>query len=358
MAENTKYCLVPSNIELKKGEKAEINISPSPEEGKTVTWKSESEENVSIETVDNSSASVLGLKGDTCSNITATIDGVTTEKCQVQVNVYTINKDHVTLKADETIPVNDSSQGLCLMINDIYQETDVTWESNNDDIIKIEDKKLIPCNIGSTTVSASYKGKSATCSVTVLPPFTLNKHATTILLGGTDTLQAIKNINDSNTSLAIKWDNSNTTSATLSNSGDDSITITGSAKGSAVITATCTIGTITYYESCNITVASNQLDAIIERFDDIIPQADDTYKGYSLGISTDTSSPKQLAQGKEVNFAIGDKAVSVLLTSIHLHKEMYKPGCLEVILETNAELADFNGLVTLKYHSENSSVAQ
>ena len=358
MAENTKYCLVPSNIELKKGEKAEINISPSPEEGKTVTWKSESEENVSIETVDNSSASVLGLKGDTCSNITATIDGVTTEKCQVQVNVYTINKDHVTLKADETIPVNDSSQGLCLMINDIYQETDVTWESNNDDIIKIEDKKLIPCNIGSTTVSASYKGKSATCSVTVLPPFTLNKHATTILLGGTDTLQAIKNINDSNTSLAIKWDNSNTTSATLSNSGDDSITITGSAKGSAVITATCTIGTITYYESCNITVASNQLDAIIERFDDIIPQADDTYKGYSLGISTDTSSPKQLAQGKEVNFAIGDKAVSVLLTSIHLHKEMYKPGCLEVILETNAELADFNGLVTLKYQSENSSVSQ
>lgn len=363
MAENTKYCLVPSNIELKKGEKAEINISPSPEEGKTVTWKSDSEENVSIETIDNSSASVLGLKGNTCSNITATIDGVATEKCQVQVySVYTINKDHVTLKVDETIPVNDNSQGLCLMINNICQETDVEWESNNDNIIKIEDKKLIPCNIGSTTVSASYEGKSATCSVTVLPPFTLNKHATTILLGGTDTLQAIKNLSASNTSLTITWDNSNTTSATLSNSGDDSITITGSAKGSAVIKATCTIGTITYYESCNITVASNQRDAIIEHFDDIFPQADDTYKGYSLGITfktnTDTSSYKQLAQGKEVNFAIVDKAVSVLLTSIHLHKEMYKPGCLEVILETNAELADFNGLVTLKYQSEKSSVPQ
>lgn len=360
MAENTIYRLVPSNIELKKGAKAKINISPSPEEGKTVTWKSEPEENVSFETKDNSSASVLGLKGDTCSNITATIDGMATEKCQVLVyNVYTINKDHVTLKADETIPVNDSSQGLCLMMNDICQEEVVTWESNNDNIIKIEENKLIPCNIGSTTVSASYKGKSATCSVTVLPPFTLNKYATTILLGGTDTLQAIKNLNDSSTSLAIKWDNSNTTSVTQPNSEGDSITITGSAKGSAVITATCTIGTITYSESCNVTVASNQLDAIIERIDDIIPQADDTYKGYSLGITfktntdtssyKDTSSNKQLAQGKEVNFAIGDKAVSVLLTSIQLHKEIYKPGCLEVILETNAELADFNGLVTLKY---------
>ena len=104
------------------------------------------------------------------------------------------------------------------------------------------------------------------------------------------------------------------------------------------------------------------MDAIIERFDDVIPQADDTYKGYSLGItfktSTDTSSHKQLAQGKEENVAIGNKAVSVLLTSIHLHKEMYKPGCLEVTMETNAELADFNGLVTLSYQSENSSESQ
>lgn len=211
MAENTIYSLDPSKIELREGETVEINISPSPEEGKTVTWKSESEENVSIETIDNdnSTARVHGLKADTCSNITATIDGVETEKCQVQVYnaaVYTINKDHVTLKADETIPVNDSSQGLCFMINDECQEENVTWESNNKNIIKIEENKLIPCNIGSTTVSATCNGKSATCSVKVLPPFTLNKYATTILLGGTDTLQAIKNLNNSKTSLAIKWE--------------------------------------------------------------------------------------------------------------------------------------------------------
>lgn len=206
MAENTIYRLDPSNIELREGETAEIKISPSPEKGKTVTWKSDPKENVSIETIDNdnSTARVHGLKADTCSNITATIAGVATEKCQVQVYnaVYTINKDHVTLKADETIPVNDSSQGLCFMINDECQEENVTWESNNKNIIKIEENKLIPCNIGSTTVSATCNGKSATCSVKVLPPFTLNKYATTILLGGTDTLQAIKNLNNSKTSLA------------------------------------------------------------------------------------------------------------------------------------------------------------
>ena len=52
------------------------------------------------------------------------------------------------------------------------------------------------------------------------------------------------------------------------------------------------------------------------------------------------------AQGNE-------SKVTALLTSLSFCKELYRPGCLEVVIETKAALSYFSGLVTLKY-TENS----
>ena len=41
--------------------------------------------------------------------------------------------------------------------------------------------------------------------------------------------------------------------------------------------------------------------------------------------------------------------VAALITSVSYHKEIYQPGCLEVVIETKAALSYFSGLVTLKY---------
>lgn len=40
--------------------------------------------------------------------------------------------------------------------------------------------------------------------------------------------------------------------------------------------------------------------------------------------------------------------VAALITSVSYHKEIYQPGCLEVVIETKAALSYFSGLVTLK----------
>lgn len=61
------------------------------------------------------------------------------------------------------------------------------------------------------------------------------------------------------------------------------------------------------------------------------------------GISVDLPNATYIdAQGKELS-------ATALFTTLSYHKEIYQPGCLKVIVETQAALSYFRGAVTLKY---------
>lgn len=277
--------------------------------------------------------------------------------------VKKINQSQLTVPVDKTCILN-SGDGLCLLDNDVIQGN-AKWKAKDTGIIEIKGDKLIPTGVGSTVISASYDGGETyplSCVVTVPPFFELSQKRTTILVGSEESLHIISKVESS---LSYQWTNSNNSAVSCSSLLSDTITLKGSAKGRATITAYVSCvnegGIVSYSESCDVTVAENQKDAIVERMDSVLSRYDASQMGYALDISFQTNSststemqPTTLAQGTETEISVKNRVVSLLLTSVQVHKEMYKPGCLEVTLETNAMLSDFCGQVTLHYRPEDN----
>ena len=277
--------------------------------------------------------------------------------------VVKINQSQLTVPVDKTCTLN-SGDGLCLLKGNVIQDK-ARWKAKDTGIIEIKENKLIPTGVGSTVISASYDGGETyplSCVVTVPPFFELSQKRTTILVGSEESLHIISKVESS---LSYQWTNSNNSAVSCSSLLSDTITLKGSAKGRATITAYVSCvnegGIVSYSESCDVTVAENQKDAIVERMDSVLSRYDASQMGYALDISFQTNSststemqPTTLAQGTETEISVKNRVVSLLLTSVQVHKEMYKPGCLEVTLETNAMLSDFCGQVTLHYRPEDN----
>ena len=84
----------------------------------------------------------------------------------------------------------------------------------------------------------------------VVPSITLTKAATTVAVGGTETLVPV--IEGAPADTAITWASSVEAKATVSNKGK----ITGVATGSTVVTATITVDEKSYVAACDVTVVS------------------------------------------------------------------------------------------------------
>lgn len=98
-------------------------------------------------------------------------------------------------------------------------------------------------------------------------------------------------------------------------------------------------------------------DDLVEFADKYAPQGTNT--NYSLTFHNikyevtvpDGSGTKK--EEKELTLTQGSSSdlpnqKAALITSVSYHKEIYQPGCLEVVIETKAALSYFSGLVTLK----------
>ena len=84
----------------------------------------------------------------------------------------------------------------------------------------------------------------------VVPSITLNKAATSVAVGGNETLNAV--ITGAPADTAITWASSVTAKATVSNKGK----VTGVATGDTVVTATITVDDVEYTAACDVTVVS------------------------------------------------------------------------------------------------------
>ncbi len=140
----------------------------------------------------------------------------------------------------------------------------VTWSSNNTSVATVSTTGVVTAKAtGSATITATSEldpTKSGTCTVTVIDStvhvtgVSLNKNATTIAAGGSETLSAT--VSPSNaTNKNITWTSSNASVATVSNG-----TVTGVATGEATITATSVDGGKT--ATCVVTVTEVQPETL------------------------------------------------------------------------------------------------
>ena len=131
----------------------------------------------------------------------------------------------------------------------------VTWESSNTDVAEVDaDGKVTAKGTGVATITVTTEdgSKTATCTVTVMAArvdvtgVTLNKTATTLLIGSNETLTATVAPADA-TNKTVVWTSDDETIATVA---DGVVTAVG--LGTATITATTEDGNFT--ATCEVTV--------------------------------------------------------------------------------------------------------
>ena len=209
-------------------------ITPSNATDKTITWTS-SDNNIA--TVDN--GTIVG-KNVGKVTITANCDGkaadiiVTVNKkppAPVPVASITLNKTNTSLL------VGNNETIIATVKPDNATNKAITWKSNNPSIASINNGVITAHKVGTTEITATSGGKSATIKVTVNPievtGLKLNKTSTSIVLESSETITATITPTSA-TDKTITWSTSDSSIATVSNGK-----ITAKKVGTAKITAKC-----------------------------------------------------------------------------------------------------------------------
>lgn len=137
---------------------------------------------------------------------------------------------------------------------DVNVDTTVTWSSNDTSIATVDaNGKVTAVAAGTTTITATVGGKTATCEVTVsaaavvVTGVSLNKTTTALTVGGEETLVATV-APDNATNKAVTWSSSDTSIVTVDENGK----VTAVGAGTATITVTTADGGFT--ATCVVTV--------------------------------------------------------------------------------------------------------
>ena len=238
--------LSPASLELEEGQTATITatVNPSNATRKTVSWSSS---NASVTTVSGGKVTAVAAGSAT---ITATADGksatctVTVKKKVIAVTGITLNPTSVTITVGETATLTATVSPA-----DATDKT-VTWSSSDAKIATVKDGTVTAVAAGTTKITATAGGKTATCEVTVkakevpVTGITLDPTSVSIEEGQTATLTATVSPADA-TDKTVTWTSSDTKVATVRDG-----TVTAIAVGTATITAKAGDKTAT----CQVTV--------------------------------------------------------------------------------------------------------
>jgi uncharacterized protein YjdB len=221
----------------------------------TFTWTSS---NISVATV-GSNGVVTGA-GKGTATITATY-GSTTLKGTVTVTpAYTyelvLNRTSMSMAkgATGTIVATFKTYADGVLESSANVTSEATWSSGNTSVATVSAGTVTGKGAGTATITATYNGKSATCSITVvgLATLSLGWTSATMEKGSVRTNAAIYNPNNgtasTNVTSSAVWTTSNAGVATAGSG-----TITAQGKGTCIIT-------VTYNglsASCTVTVTDN-----------------------------------------------------------------------------------------------------
>lgn len=161
-------------------------------------------------------------------------------------------------KAATTLAVNQTETLTATVAPNNATNKSVTWTSSNTNIATVSTAGVVTAKAAGTatvTVKTADGGKTASCVVTVstaviaVTGVTLNKTATTLAIGKTETLTAsVAPTNATNKS--VTWSSNNANIASVSNTG----VVTGKVAGTAVITVRTADGGKT--ATCTVTVTT------------------------------------------------------------------------------------------------------
>lgn len=224
----------------------------------TFTYKSSNE---TVATVDENGL-VTPLKAGTAT-ITVTAQAVVTTngmalfttrataKCTVTVTDNSIPATNIELDASsKTMTVGEKAK-LTATVKPDDSTDKVTWKSNNDKIVSVDENgNITALATGTTEITATAGSVSAVCKVTVegvkVSKVELNKTSVSLKVGGTEQLTATVTP-DNATDKTVTWTSSKPTVAAVDENGK----ITAVAPGTATITATADGKSAT----CTVTVA-------------------------------------------------------------------------------------------------------
>ena len=259
------YQLSPSSTSLVNGRTTKFTVvkrtftngtqTNGQEVSSTFTWTSS---NTSVATV-GSNGVVTGV-GKGTATITAKYGETTLTGTVTVTPAYTyelvLNRTSMSMAkgATGTIVATYKTYADGVLESSTNVTSTATWSSGNTSVATVSAGTVTGKGAGTTTITATYNGKSATCSVTVVGSATLSLGWTSATMekGAVRTNAAIYNPNNgtasTNVTSSAVWTTSNAGVATAGSG-----TITAQGKG------TCTI-TVTYNglsASCTVTVTDN-----------------------------------------------------------------------------------------------------
>jgi len=206
---------------------------PSGLNSSNIIWRSSNEK---VATVDSNGKVTAIAYGSTI--IMASING-STSTCNITVSANYIPVSGVNLNKSNLNMTIGSSENLISTISPSNASNkDVTWRSSNTSVATIDQNgKVTAKKIGTTIITVSSSGYSATCTINVidtikLKGITVNKTTLTLKEKNSETLKIMFNPTNA-TNKKITWKSSNTSIATVDNNG----TVKALKPGSTTITA-------------------------------------------------------------------------------------------------------------------------
>lgn len=247
--------------------------------------------------------------------VTPTINSVTVSPASATLDPN--NTQQLTATVDATPASADKS---------------VTWSSSTPSVAIVSESGLVTAVAqGTATITATSNldnTKSGTCNITVNAPaapipvtaIALNKQATTIGIGDSETLTINYTPADANTGKAVAWISNNTSVATVDNSGK----VTGVAAGSATITATSTTdNTIT--ASCAVTVQAVAVTGV---------SINPTSANLQIGGSTDLTATVLPANATDKSVSWSSSNTSVATVNNNGHVSAVAAGTATITVTT------------------------
>ena len=181
---------------------------------------------------------------------------LTIASAPVAVSSITLNKNTLALT------VGGSETLTATVKPDDATNKNVTWESSDPKVATVDENgKVTAVGVGSTTITATAGGKSATCKITVtakpVPIEGIALSNAEVSVGRTIQLEPV--FTPSNTTQrAVEWSSSNNMIATIDANGR----VRGVAEGKVTITATSTVNS-TISAACVVTVTPAKDDPVV-----------------------------------------------------------------------------------------------
>lgn len=241
--------LSESNVNIsmaKKSFQLKAIVSPDTATIKTVNWKST---NTKVATV--STDGVVTLVGSGTATIIATSDDnpLISAYCNVTVEVPA-----ASIKLDDTTKVmyvgESARLGYLIMPTNVTDKS-VTWSSSNSSVVSVDSSglvKAVTAGQAIITIKNADGTLSSSCTITVKQEatgITLDVKDLEIEVGKSYTIKTTVTPANS-TDVAIAWESTNTTVATVDGNGK----VTGVSAGKAIIIAKIKSGVV----YCNVTV--------------------------------------------------------------------------------------------------------